>query len=105
VLFFVLNGVGLGIQLSCIAVSHYGFGFDSLFADNVAKVIGLLIGTVFRFLTTTRWVFVSPERAAGRSVGEGSVPEIDVDDRDDDAIGAQVSYADEHPGMPATDRR
>jgi putative flippase GtrA len=105
VLFFVLNGVGLGIQLSCIAISHYGFGFDSLFADNVAKVIGLLIGTVFRFLTYKRWVFVSPERAAGRSVGEGSVPEIDVDDRDDDAIGAQVSYADEHPGMPATDRR
>jgi putative flippase GtrA len=77
-LFFVLNGIGLGIQLSCIAVSHYLLGFTSLYADNLAKVVGLLIGTVFRFLTYKRWVFLEPEAAAGRSIGEGSVSEFDT---------------------------
>jgi|SRR4051812_20347925 putative flippase GtrA len=111
-LFFILNGIGLGIQLSCIAVSHYGFGFDSIFADNVAKVVGLLIGTVFRFLTYKRWVFMEPEEAAGRSVAEGSVAEIDIEPG---AVGSRVSYAHgrengaggvrgDH-GQPASDRR
>jgi putative flippase GtrA len=77
-LFFVLNGIGLGIQLSCIGVSHYLLGYTSLYADNLAKVVGLLIGTVFRFLTYKRWVFLEPEAAAGRSIGEGSVSEFDT---------------------------
>ena len=79
-LFFVLNGVGLLIQLSCLSVSHYALGFDSLFADNVAKAVGLVIGTVFRFTSYKRWVFLSHERA-------GTVP-LEV------AVGnGQVSYA------------
>ena len=72
-LFFVLNGIGLGLQLTCIAISHYGLQFDSLVADNIAKAVGLVIGTIFRFTTYKRWVFVSPERAAARSLAEGSV--------------------------------
>jgi hypothetical protein len=40
---------------------------------------------VFRFTTYKRWVFVSPERAAARSVAEGSVAEIDEDDTDQPA--------------------
>jgi hypothetical protein len=34
---------------------------------------------VFRFTTYKRWVFVSPERAAARSLAEGSVAELDDD--------------------------
>jgi hypothetical protein len=37
---------------------------------------------VFRFTTYKRWVFVSPEKAAARSLAEGSVAEVDVDDTD-----------------------
>jgi putative flippase GtrA len=87
-LFFLLNGVGLLIQLTCLSVSHYGLGFESLFADNVAKVVGLVVGTVFRFTTYKRWVFLSHERAAARAVAEGSVAELA-----DPAADGQVGYA------------
>jgi putative flippase GtrA len=58
VTFFLLNGVGLVIAVGCLAVSHYLLGFTSLLADNIAaNVIGLAIGTVFRFWSYRRWVF------------------------------------------------
>lgn len=61
VLFFVLNGVGLGIALACLAVSHYMLGFTSALADNVAaNVVGLALGTAFRFWSYRRWVFTDP---------------------------------------------
>jgi hypothetical protein len=49
---------------------------------NIAQVAGLALGMVFRFTTYKRWVFVSPEKAAARSLAEGSVAEIDEDDVD-----------------------
>jgi hypothetical protein len=52
---------------------------------NIAQVAGLLLGMVFRFTTYKRFVFLSPERAAARSVAEGSVAEIDEDDTDQPA--------------------
>jgi len=42
-------------------------------------VAGLVLGMVFRFTTYKRFVFLSPERAAARSLGEGSVAEVDDD--------------------------
>jgi putative flippase GtrA len=57
-LFFLLNGVGLGISLSCLAVSHYLLGFTSQLSDNIAaNVIGLGLGTAFRFWSYRRYVF------------------------------------------------
>jgi hypothetical protein len=49
---------------------------------NIAQVAGLALGMVFRFTTYKRWVFVSPEKAAARSLAEGSVAEVDEDDSD-----------------------
>jgi putative flippase GtrA len=66
-LFFLLNAVGLGIALTCLAVSHYLLGFTSALADNIAaNVIGLGLGTAFRFWSYRRWVFpeLLPEAAA-----------------------------------------
>jgi putative flippase GtrA len=57
-LFFVLNAVGLLIALACLAISHYALGFTSTLADNIAaNVIGLGLGTAFRFWSYRRWVF------------------------------------------------
>ena len=57
-LFTLLNLVGLGISNACLVVSHDILGLTSLLADNVsANVIGLALGTVFRFLTYRRYVF------------------------------------------------
>jgi putative flippase GtrA len=57
-LFFVFNAVGMVISLSCLWVSHYLLGFESALADNIsANVIGLVLGTIFRFWGYHNWVF------------------------------------------------
>lgn len=57
-LFFAFNAVGMIISLSCLWISHYVLGFDSALADNVsANVIGLILGTIFRFWGYHNWVF------------------------------------------------
>lgn len=57
-LFFVLNGVGMLIALSCLWLSHYALGLTSPLADNIsANVVGLALGTLFRFWSYRRWVF------------------------------------------------
>ncbi len=56
-LFFGVNIVALGISAVALAVSHYGLGFTSTLADNVATVVGIGLGTLFRFGAYRRWVF------------------------------------------------
>jgi len=61
VLFGLLNVVGMLIAVLCLAVSHYLLGFTSALADNIsANVVGLVLGTVFRFWSYRRWVFPHP---------------------------------------------
>ena len=49
---------GMLIALGCLWVSRYGLGYTSLFADNVAtNVVGLILGTAFRFTFYRLWVF------------------------------------------------
>lgn len=58
VLFFALNGVGMGIALGCLWLSHYAFGLTSPIADNIsANGVGLVLGTLFRFFAYRKWVF------------------------------------------------
>lgn len=59
VLFFLLNGVALVISVACLAISHYVLGFTSPLADNIsANIIGLGLGTLFRFWSYRKFVFV-----------------------------------------------
>jgi putative flippase GtrA len=61
-LFFLLNGAGLAIALGCLAVSHYLLDFTSRLADNIAaNVVGLALGTTFRFWSYRRFVFPAPK--------------------------------------------
>lgn len=58
VMFFVLNGVAMVIAVATLAISHYVLGFTSPLADNIsANVIGLGLGTLFRFWSYRKWVF------------------------------------------------
>ncbi len=58
VLFFVVNGVALLISLACLGLGYYVLGLTSPLAENVASnVIGLGLGTLFRFWAYARWVF------------------------------------------------
>lgn len=58
VLFFGLNAIAMVIALGCLWFSHYILGFTSPLADNIsANIIGIGLGTIFRFLTYRKWVF------------------------------------------------
>jgi putative flippase GtrA len=66
-LYFTFNAVGLGIGLLCLGISHYLLGriwpvvFTSLLADNVsANLVGAALGTLFRFWSYRRFVFIGP---------------------------------------------
>jgi len=60
-LFVVLNAVGLGISLLCLAISHYVLGFESRLADNIAaNGVGLVLGTTFRFWSYRKFVWAAP---------------------------------------------
>ncbi len=58
-LFFLFNGVGLGIMELCLVISRYGMGFDTALSNNISAYgFGLVLGTVFRFWAYRRWVFL-----------------------------------------------
>lgn len=60
VLFFVINGAAMLLSLGCLAISHYVLGLDSPLADNIsANIIGIGLGTIFRFYCYRRFVFVA----------------------------------------------
>lgn len=62
-LYFALNAIGLAITLLPLAISRYALGLDSAIADNVsANVIGIGLGTLFRFWAYRRWVFPAIEK-------------------------------------------
>jgi len=61
---------GMLISLGCLWVSHYALGFVSPLADNIAtNVVGLALGTAFRFTLYRLWVF--------RGIGPDSAPAHD----------------------------
>nr|WP_245724656.1 GtrA family protein [Micromonospora citrea] len=77
-LFFFFNGVGLGIAVACLAISRYGLGsiwpevFQTPLADNIASyIVGTGLGTLFRFWSYRRFVFVE--------AGTPAVPEVKHD--------------------------
>jgi putative flippase GtrA len=57
VLFVVFNVIGLGIESALIGGTVYVLGLSSILAVNVAKVLGLGLGTVFRFWAYRTFVF------------------------------------------------
>jgi putative flippase GtrA len=68
-LFFIINGIGIAIASGALYISRYVLGFESAFADNIAaNVIGVGIGTIFRFLSYRIWVFPKALPAA-KAVG------------------------------------
>jgi len=67
--FALVSVGGMGIALLCLWVSHYLLGFTSALADNIAtNVVGLALGTAFRFTFYRIWVF-RPELEA-KAAGE-----------------------------------
>lgn len=61
-LFIVLSAVGLALTELPVAVSEYALQLRSPLAYNIAgNLIGTMLGTVWRFWSFKRWVFLAPE--------------------------------------------
>ena len=57
--FLFFNAIAMVIAVSCLWFSHYILGFTSALADNLsANVIGIGLGTLFRFYSYRKWVFI-----------------------------------------------
>jgi putative flippase GtrA len=57
VIFFVLNGVGLLIQYACIWIVQDLLHHQGGLWYNIANLIGIVIGTLFRFWSYRKWVW------------------------------------------------
>lgn len=56
--FFALNAVGMAIALLCLGSTRYGLGLAGPVAYNLsANVVGIGLGTAFRYWSYRRWVF------------------------------------------------
>jgi putative flippase GtrA len=62
---FVLVSLGgLAIALFCVWFSEHVLGYHTLLSDNIAKnVVGLALGTIFRFTFYRLWVFNTARQA------------------------------------------
>ncbi|MBD0695712.1 GtrA family protein [Streptomyces sp. CBMA123] len=66
-LFLVFSGIGMLIETGVLGFSRYVLGLDTSYEQIGAKVVGLAIATVFRFISYRTWVFKAlpePEPAA-----------------------------------------
>ena len=65
-MFALMNGAGLLISAACLAFTYYVLGLRGPVASNVsAKVVGVGLGTLFRWWAYRRFVFVEELREEG----------------------------------------
>lgn len=78
-LFFATNAAALLISWACLATSHYLLGLDSQLADNISgNIIGVGLGTLFRFWVYRTWVFpTNHPGAAPEAAGPDSLTEAE----------------------------
>ncbi len=75
--FAVVSVGGLLIGLACLWVSHYLLGFTSVLADNIANyVVGLVLGTAFRFTLYRVWVFSDERTDPVRPLSDDLVSDV-----------------------------
>lgn len=97
-LYFVFNAIGLLIGLLCLGFSHYILGefwpvFRSVLADNISsQLVGVAAGSLFRFYSYRRWVFLPPDAPpVDPHTGLPEAPTHDDSDGSDHAPSAETS--------------
>ena len=91
-LFVALNVVGLAIAEIVIAVTTYGLDYKSALAYNAASVAGTGLGTIFRYFSYKKWVFLAGDPGAAVAAGEAAVSGI-VDPAETSPAGAMLTGA------------
>ena len=65
VLFFAVNGVGVGISEGCVGLA-FVLGFKDVSSYNIALIVGIALATLFRFWSYKRWVWPAATAASGQ---------------------------------------
>jgi putative flippase GtrA len=80
--FFGASAVGLSIATGFLWFTHYVVGMTSLLADNVNGIIGIGLGSIFRFWAYRKYVFpqehLGDPDEADASVADASVADASV---------------------------
>ena len=75
--FAAVNGVGMAIAVAALAFSHYVLGLTSPLADNIAaNVVGLGLGTLFRYWGYRRLVFAGTRGTAAPTPAAPTAPPV-----------------------------
>jgi len=61
VMFFILNGVGLLIQYAVLGFGNYALGLTTKTENVIAVNVGIGFGTLFRWWSYRKWIWVPPE--------------------------------------------
>jgi putative flippase GtrA len=89
--FIVITVVGLAIQLAVLGLARYVWDIRGVLALNIVGVgLGTGLATIFRYLAYKRWVFLSQDRAARRSIGPAIPPT--------DSVPARLKGSHKHDG-------
>lgn len=120
VLFAIMNVIGMGIAAACVFVAQYWLGVTSTTGIFIAgSVVGLVLGTIFRFFAYRFWVFTEeldadPQFAHDRERLTGQMPVIHTEDTparhrkdqgsDDAAPAASARTPAEATGTEASER-
>src|ERR1700726_3919744 len=73
ILFAALNLVGLAIAECVIALISYGLDMKGTLAYNAASLAGTGFGTIFRYFSYKKWVFLAGAPGAAVAAGEAAV--------------------------------
>lgn len=59
-IFAVLNAIGIAMQVGTVALITHGLGFSDKFSYTFANGLGIVLGTIFRWWSYRKWVFLAP---------------------------------------------
>jgi len=104
--FVLMNGIAMVIAVLCLAVSHDVLGYTSQLADNISgNVVGIGLGTLFRFWAYRTFVFTEFLDPLGRDRAEDPaglpLPVVDSVEADEDAQTARRSDAGRTAAAPS----
>jgi len=100
ILFFVFNVAALLIQLACIAFTTYALGLTGKLPYNIALILGIGVGTLFRFWSYRKWIW---RRSAPAPVG-ASQAKPGIEDHNDRGPGRRARSISVTPGSDVTGR-
>ncbi|GLW12695.1 membrane protein [Microtetraspora sp. NBRC 13810] len=72
-LFFLLNGVALLLGVLVIGFTKYTLRVDDAFSLNIANLVGVGLGTLFRFWSYRKWVFLEATEQVPPELPEADV--------------------------------